>query len=190
MDGPEQASGDRLVGDYLSRLHAAAWQLPADRRAALVGRARRVLTEAQQASPGADGVRRAVEQLGDPADLVRADVAAVPVGPAAVRPARPGSAWGSREVAAVVLLSFGGIALPVVGPVVGLVVAWTSQRWATVHKAVATGLAVLAPALLGLLSAGGGAAGLWAVVLLVPLAGLVPAGYLALVLRGRAPPGE
>lgn len=184
MEGPERVSGDRLVSDYLSRLHAAAWRLPADRRTALVDRVRRALLEAQD-TRGAEGVRDAAEALGDPAEVVQAELAAAPLAPPVPPVPRRDSAWGSREVAAVLLLSVGGVALPVVGPLVGLVVAWTSRRWTAVQKAVATGLAVLAPALLGLL-AGGGAAGVWAVVLLVPLAGLVPAGYLAFALRGAA----
>jgi hypothetical protein len=184
VEGPDRVSGDRLVSDYLSRLHAAAWRLPADRRTALVDRVRHALLEAQEAR-GADGVRRATEALGDPAEVVRAELTAAPLAPPVPPVPRRDSAWGSREVAAVLLLSVGGVALPVVGPLVGLVIAWTSRRWTAAQKAVATGLAVLAPALLGLL-AGGGSGGLWAVVLLVPLAGLVPAGYLAFVLRGAA----
>ena len=42
-----------------------------------------------------------------------------------------------------VLLAIGGIVLPVVGPLVGLVLAWSSSRWTTPQKAVASGLALL-----------------------------------------------
>ena len=60
----------------------------------------------------------------------------VPVGPP-----RAGSPWGGLEVAAVVLLAAGAFVLPFIGPVVGLVLAWTSSAWTSTEKVVATAVA-------------------------------------------------
>ena len=42
-----------------------------------------------------------------------------------------------------VTLAIGGILLPVFGPLVGLVLAWSSSRWTTPQKALASALAML-----------------------------------------------
>ena len=173
-------AGHRQVTDYLSRLHAAAWQLPADRRTDLVNRTRDRLHADLGDEPPADLASAALDRLGPPEDLVRADLAEV--GPAPVRPPPAPAVWGSREVATVLLLAVGGLAVPVLGPVVGLVMAWFSDRWTTLDRLVAVVLTVL-PLVLAAFVAD---AAPTAVVLLVPLAGLVPAGYLALVLQRRA----
>jgi hypothetical protein len=182
----DAVSGDRLVSDYLSRLHAAAWVLPADRRTALVEGARHRLYD--ELGDGADAARTraAIEAMGPPEDAVRRE--AQTLGPSVPVPPRPLSVWGSREVAAVLLLAIGGLALPVVGPVVGLALAWLSDRWTTAQRLVATVLAVAPLVLLGVASAalGGGRWIVALVALLVPLAGLVPAAYLAAVLRRQA----
>ena len=91
-------------------------------------------------------------------------------------------------VAAVLLLAVGGLALPIVGPVVGLALAWLSDRWTTAQRLVATVLAVVPLVLLAIASAalGGGRWIITLVTVLVPLAGLVPAGYLAAQLRRQA----
>lgn len=54
-----------------------------------------------------------------------------------------GSAWGATEVAAVVCLGVGGFVVPLVGPFVGLVLAWSSPRWTDREKNIATALAVV-----------------------------------------------
>lgn len=182
----DAVSGDRLVSEYLSRLHAAAWVLPADRRTALVDGARhRLYAEiGDDADPAR--TRAAIAALGPPEDAVRREAATL--GPSAPVPPRPLSVWGSREVAAVLLLAIGGLALPVVGPMVGLALAWLSDRWTTAQRLVATVLAVAPLLLLAVASAalGGGRWIVALVALLVPLAGLVPAAYLAAVLRRQA----
>jgi hypothetical protein len=180
-------TGRRLVSDYLSRLQAAAWQLPADRRTALLDRVRRDLDTRLGADPDAAQVRTELTALGEPADVVAADVTARPVPPAAPPPRRRDSVWGSREVAAVLLLGVGGLALPALGPVVGLVLAWVAAGWTRAQKTAATVLAVVAPGVLIALSPAltGGWSG-YTVVLLLPLCGLVPAGYLSWVLTRPA----
>ena len=182
----DAVSGDRLVSEYLSQLHAAAWVLPADRRTALVDGARRRLYAEIGDDADAARTRAVIASLGPPEDAVRREAATL--GPSAPVAPRPLSVWGSREVAAVLLLAVGGLALPIVGPVVGLVLAWLSDRWTTAQQAVATLLAVAPLLLLAVASAalGGGRWIVTLVTLLVPLAGLVPAGYLATLLRRQA----
>lgn len=46
----------------------------------------------------------------------------------------------AREIAAVLLLTIGTFALPLIGPFVGVVLAWASRRWSTADKWIATGL--------------------------------------------------
>jgi hypothetical protein len=182
----DAVSGDRLVSEYLSQLHAAAWVLPADRRTALVDGARRRLYAEIGDDADPARTRSAIDSLGPPEEAVRREAATL--GPSAPVAPRPLSGWGRREVAAVVLLAVGGLALPIVGPVVGLVLAWLSDRWATAQRLVATVLAVVPLVLLAVASAalGGGRWVITLVTLLVPLAGLVPAAYLAAVLRRQA----
>jgi hypothetical protein len=182
----DATSSDRLVSEYLSRLHAAAWVLPVDRRTALVDAARHRLYLEIGAATDPAVARAAIARLGPPEDAVHLEAATL--GPAAPLAPRPLSVWGSRAVAAVLLLAVGGLALPVVGPVVGLVLAWLSDRWSTVHRLLATLLAVAPLVLLAGASValGGGRLVVALVALLVPLAGLVPAAYLAAVLRRQA----
>ena len=182
----DAVSGDRLVSEYLSQLHAAAWVLPVDRRTALVDGARRRLYDEIGDDADAAQTRAVIDSLGPPEDAVRRE--AETLGPSAPVPLRPLSVWGSREVAAVLLLAVGGLALPIVGPVVGLALAWLSDRWTTAQRLVATVLAVAPLVLLAVASAalGGGRWIITLVTLLVPLAGLVPAAYLATVLRRQA----
>ena len=181
----DAVSGDRLVSEYLSRLHAAAWVLPADRRTALVDGARHRLYAEIGDDTDPARTRAAIDSLGPPEDAVRRE--AETLGPAVPVPPRPLSVWGSREVAAVLLLAIGGLALPVVGPVVGLALAWMSDRWTTTERLVATVLAVVPLVLIAVASAalGGGPWIVSLVAILVPLAGLVPAGYLAACSAGR-----
>lgn len=67
--------------------------------------------------------------------------APVPGGP--VWPMPPPSPWGPVEIMAVLGLTIGMFVVPVVGPLVGLVMAWVSDRWTKREKVVATALCVL-----------------------------------------------
>jgi hypothetical protein len=51
------------------------------------------------------------------------------------------SAWGTHELAAVFLLAAGALLLPVVGPLVGMVLVWTSREWTHREKWIATAIA-------------------------------------------------
>lgn len=57
--------------------------------------------------------------------------------------------WGGLEIAAVVLLSVGTFVVPIIAPITGLALAWTSTAWTRTEKVVATAL-TLGAVLLGL----------------------------------------
>ena len=104
------------------------------------------------------------------------------------------SPWGALEVSAVLLLGLGGFVVPVVGALIGLVLACVSPRCTTRDKVVAGALA-LSPAVLVLLSfvlpglmTAPGFGGLLAPFLLLMLACPLAAGYLAVVLHRRPTP--
>ncbi len=112
-------------------------------------------------------VRLILAGVGDPLDIA-ADVRER-------HGVRERSNW--REIAAVVLLPFGGVVIPVAGWFVGLYFLWASPAWTVREKLVATAVlpgGALVPLLLIERSA------LFAVALLAPLG---TAGYLAVRLR-------
>ncbi len=54
----------------------------------------------------------------------------------------PAARWGGLEITAVLLIGLGGFLIPLVGPVVGLILAWTSRAWTNQEKTTATVIAV------------------------------------------------
>ena len=154
--------GDELVRDYLGRLEAASWPLPPDRRAELAGEVREhietALTEAGRRD--AVAVHNVLERLGRPEEIVAADADAEPARPPWSRgPAGPAATtrgWGAVEVAAILLLTVGAIALPLIGPAMGLVLVWLSTKWTTRDKLVATLIVVVIFVLPIVLLLGGG----------------------------------
>ncbi len=137
---------DELVSDYLRRLEAVAARLPADRRRELVDEITAHIAEARASLPADPGcVRTVLDQLGSPEDIVSA---------AGANPAfagtedellasGPGSADrmappGVLEIVAVIALLIGGLIVPVIGWVVGLVLLWVSSRWSLRDKLLGT----------------------------------------------------
>jgi HAAS len=104
--------------------------------------------------------------------LHRAVVRAAAEPPIPVRPW-----WGRREVAAVLLLGPGGLFLPLAGPAIGLVFAWTAARWSRLDKSVATVIALLPAVVVGV----AGASGLALPGLLAWPAALLPGPVVAAV---------
>ena len=152
-----------LVRGYLERLRAAAAGLPPDRREELLAEVREHIGVALSAEPGEPtevSVRNVLDRLGPPEEIVRAEhedpapatthQVGGPAGPAV-------SPWGGLEVAALVTLAVGGIVLPGIGLLLGLLLAWLSDRWSTQQKLVASAI-VLLPVILvlpaALISAG------------------------------------
>lgn len=129
---------DRLVADYLQQLSTAASAMPANRRTELIDEIASHIAEARAAEPGASGdslrVRNILERLGDPADIVRA----------AAEPAESGGSSGAGrdpgalEICAVLFLLIGGVVIPVLGWIVGVILLWISPRWRRREKLLGT----------------------------------------------------
>ncbi|TAK00015.1 MAG: hypothetical protein EPO36_10060 [Chloroflexota bacterium] len=142
--------GDELVRDYMGRLEAASWPLPPGRRTELAGEVREhietALAEAGRRDPVA--VHNVLERLGRPEEIVATEAEGDPAPPSWVA-ARSGEltvatrSWGAVEIAAILLLTVGAIALPLFGPAIGLVLVWLSTRWTTRDKLVATLIVVV-----------------------------------------------
>lgn len=157
---------DALVQDYLGRLETAAARLPVGRRAELVVEVRDHIATAQAEAGRQDEptTRDILDRLGPPEEIVAAEE---PEAPAAAWTAGPppasivaGSSIGAVEVVALLLLTLGAFLLPFVGPLIGLVFVWLSDRWNRSEKLVATaivGLLIVLP-LVVLFGVGVGAA--------------------------------
>jgi hypothetical protein len=161
---------DQLVEDYLRELRNAASVLPADRRDELVEEITAHIAEARQSDGSPMAVRNILDRLGDPADIVRAAADTPPGSPAwsgapgsgaghlvaaGPQPGRP----GALELAAVLFLLLGGIVIPFLGWVIGVVLLWLSPRWTTRDKLLGTLVwpgGLLAPALLVVAAAAAG----------------------------------
>jgi hypothetical protein len=135
---------DSTVRDYLRRLEdTAARSLTGRRRTELVAEVREHIDVARaDLGPGDEaGIREVLDRLGDPEDIVAAEAG----------PAPPARGTG-REVAAVVLLLFGGFVF-LVGWLAGVLLLWTSDRWRLSDRLLGTFVlpgGLLAPLLLGL----------------------------------------
>jgi hypothetical protein len=143
-----------LVQDYLARLDRASAGLPPETRAELLAD----LTAHLDSALGPDStdvdVRNALQELGTPEDVAASAYdglgsapahPAAPVPGSAVWPAPPPSPWGPVEIIAVIGLTAGTFLVPFVGPLVGLVMAWVSDKWSRKEKVIATVLTI-APA--------------------------------------------
>ncbi|MGW6200523.1 HAAS signaling domain-containing protein [Kribbella sp. NPDC055110] len=127
-----QQDGDRLVDAYLKYLTKAAEPLPESRRTDLLADVTSHIAEARAAgATSEDDVRRMLQRLGDPDDLVAASTDGLVL----VDRYRP--TFRGREVLALTLLALGGF-LVLVGWVVGAVLLWTSDRWTRGEKWLGT----------------------------------------------------
>ncbi len=135
----------RLIRDYLKDLENEAAVLPAQTRRDLLTEIRGHLREAlNEGTSGEADVRNLLDGLGDPRKIVAA--ARSDSGEALVV-----ARAGLREAAAILLLLFGGILLPVLGWFVGVALMWSSNAWTSGHKLLGTLVipgGLLAPALL------------------------------------------
>jgi hypothetical protein len=123
-----------LTEEYLGRLDAAAWRLPGDRRVELVTEVRAHIDAAMAGQPGDEAALRTVlDNLGAPEEIARAAVEqeGLPL------PGPIPNATNLRDISTVLLLMFGGF-LAGIGWVVGLALLWTSTRWRTRDKWLAT----------------------------------------------------
>lgn len=148
-----------LVQDYLARLDRAAAGLPPEIRAELIGDLSAHLDSALTPTSTDADVRNALQELGAPEDVASAAYDGLgggtpasppppppyagPVPAAPMTGIPPAGPWGPVEIIAVVGLTAGTFLVPFVGPVVGLVMAWVSERWTKREKVVATVLCLL-----------------------------------------------
>jgi hypothetical protein len=130
-----------LVGAYLDRLRAVGSGLPPDRRDELVAEVREHIDEATRAeraagNVGEAGVRNVLDRLGPPEEIAREAIAQEP--PAAAHQSQPTpQKTDLRDISTVLLLMFGGFLLGI-GWVVGVALLWSSTRWRTRDKWLAT----------------------------------------------------
>lgn len=136
---------EALVHDYMGRLKAASWPLPAARREELGGEVAEHIETALAEAGRRDEVtvRNVLERLGAPEEIIAAEARGEPdrtttVLGAAAAPAAARSPWGAVEIIAMLLLTVGAILLPFVGPLLGLVFVWASTQWTTREKGIAT----------------------------------------------------
>jgi hypothetical protein len=122
---------DKLVADYLQRLNAELRGLPRARRRELMEEISEHIAEARadlQTQSEAE-IRSLLERLGEPADIALE---------ASERFGVERRRVGVLEVVALVLLLVGGVVVPLVGWVVGVVLLWVSDAWSTRDKVIGT----------------------------------------------------
>jgi uncharacterized membrane protein len=146
-------TADQLVDDYLKRLRRELTGLPRERRRELeqeisehIAEARATLSAQNEAE-----IRTLLDRIGDPADI-----AAEARERFGVAPRRTGAV----EIGALILLPIGGILLPVLGWIVGVILLWASQVWTTRDKLIGTLVlpgGLLVPVGLGFIADSGGA---------------------------------
>ncbi|HXY73514.1 MAG TPA: hypothetical protein VEM41_13330 [Actinomycetota bacterium] len=121
-----------LAEEYLARLRAAAGRLPPDRRDDLISEIEAHLAESLPPDATEAQVRTAIDRLGDPEQIVAAEAQDEP----AAHPAQ--STAGPFEWVAIGALLIGGLILPVVGWIVGVVMLWVSKAWTVRDKVIGT----------------------------------------------------
>ncbi|GLY91152.1 HAAS signaling domain-containing protein [Actinoallomurus iriomotensis] len=128
---------DRLIEEYLDRLEAATRTLPEARRVELLAQIREHITVTLSGAEdqGEATVRTILDRLGEPEDIAReAGAGSAPAG----EKAAGRLAVGALEVVTVILLLIGGIVLPVLGWLIGVVLLWASARWTSRDKLIGT----------------------------------------------------
>lgn len=157
-----------VVSDYLDRLDAATSDLTPDVRDDLLADVRGHLDEVVERAASEAQLRQALDRLGSPEAIASEARGALPP-PAAVQlahpppPARPATSRRGFDVAAILVLLFGGLVLTLlfgwigtlVGWLTGVGMLWSSRSWTGGEKALATLVwpgGVIAPLLLGLIS--------------------------------------
>ncbi len=118
---------DRLVDEYIARIHQALRDLPLERREPIIEDIREHIRTARAAMAPEDEaqIRQLLDDLGDPA-AIRAE---------AGLPSTPQTSWADRLAPWLIL--FGGFVL-IVGWLAGVVLLWNSSLWKTRDKVLAT----------------------------------------------------
>jgi hypothetical protein len=120
------------VDDYIERLERSMRDVPASRRSEIVAEIRQHLDETLANLPPdateAD-VRNAIESVGEPDEIASEARDRLGIRPVQVR-------W--TDTAAVILLPIGGLIVPFLGWVVGVIFLWMSSVWTTKEKLIGT----------------------------------------------------
>jgi hypothetical protein len=118
---------DRLVEEYIARIHQALRDLPPERRDPIVEDIREHIRTSRAAMAPEDEaqIRQLLDDMGDPA-AIRAE---------AGLPSTPQNGWADRLAPWLIL--FGGFVL-IVGWLAGVVLLWNSSVWKTRDKVLAT----------------------------------------------------
>ena len=126
-----KSTADELVDDYLERLDRELEGFPRSRRRELVEEIAGHIAEARAdlESENEAAIRTLLDRLGDPAEIAT-EAGGEPQ--PAYRRAR------GRDVAALILLPIGGVVVPVLGWIVGVVLLWVSDAWNTRDKVLGT----------------------------------------------------
>jgi hypothetical protein len=122
---------DSLVANYLKELDKALAGLPRTRRREVVDEiaAHIAAARAEQVSVTDAEIRNLLDRVGEPADIAADARERFGVGP-------DPATW--REFAALVLLPIGGVIVPVLGWLVGVVLLWASNAWTRRDKLIGT----------------------------------------------------
>jgi uncharacterized membrane protein len=132
-------SADRLVDDYLDRLERELAGFPPARRRELVQEISEHIAEARAGleTENEAEIRNPLDRTGDPADIAAEARGPVEEQPATAAPAAERRS-GAFDVVALVLLLLGGVVVPVVGWLVGVVLLWISSAWTARQKLLGT----------------------------------------------------
>jgi len=131
---PQDSTGGRLVERYIKELTRTARVLPPTRRTELLQDVRSHIDVAleERGTQGPETVQSVLDGLGTPTEIVAAALADDGV------QAQPVDAGlGGREVAAILLLLFGLLAVGF-GWLAGVLLLWASPRWTVREKVVGT----------------------------------------------------
>jgi hypothetical protein len=124
------SQADKLVEDYLKRLNRELRDLPRARRRELVDEIAEHISEGRADLEVEDEatIRTLLERLGTPEDI------------AADAHERFGvrRRSGAIDVVALVLVLIGGVVIPVLGWLIGVVLLWVSEIWTTREKLIGT----------------------------------------------------
>ena len=127
------------VAAYLARFDAVSAHLPASRRQELRADLLEHLADAVPAGADDAAIRAALDRLGPPEDIVRAEQGDQPAAPPPTAPRGL-----AHEGLAVAFLTVGSF-VPVIGWLVGVVLLWTSRLWTTREKVAGTLLVPFGP---------------------------------------------
>ena len=132
-------SADKLVDHYLDRLEQELSDLPSARRRELVQEISDHISEARAGLPDQSEaeIRNLLDRTGEPADIAAEAHGSLGDAPPVVT-------WvgerrsGAVEIVALILLLIGGIVIPVIGWLVGVVLLWISSAWTARQKLLGT----------------------------------------------------